>query len=270
MYEEGRGRRTASDNGERRRGGRNRWAIAASVGGAFVAVVLVLMVPVGTPMSHDGILVPASTTTFKAPYKGAPQQAFEWVSDGTCGAKESATPAPSFNMSNGMFRGTINGTAAGCGSFNDSVEVAELGGLSTAGEIAFTTTTGSHTVRAYWTLVYTPTLTAHATKTAYASSSSAIFLYANILDLTNGTQFGQTVPFVVDNSTNSSTISHQSTAKATLVVTGKLVAGHRYAIQSWIEAFVFVFASPGAKTAYGTLNLATSGNHAILNDVTLN
>ena len=249
--------------------GRNRWAVLAGVMGAIVAAILVVAVPVSSGVAGAGALAPAATTTLKAPYKGVGQQGFQWISDGPCGAKASDPVMPSFNMTTGEFRGTANVTQTSCGKTNDSADAAILGGLASESKATFTATTGLHTIKISWTIVYTPTLTAHPTTGNLAVAESYVAVWGEVNDLTNSTSFVPSTTFVVTNVSTSGTVSHQGTDKATITLKLSLVAGHTYAVQTYVEGLVLAETSSGTSSAYANLNLATLGNHATLTSITI-
>jgi len=257
----------------RTRDSKNRWAIEATVLGAVLAALLVVLVPLGTGAAAEGQLVTAATVTIKAPYSGGPQQAAEWLSDGTCGVKSSFPTSPTFNMTSGTFHGSANATATSCGKFNDTMEAGVFGGLGADSLVKMTTTTGKHTVRFYWTIVYTVTLTAHLGSKAIAEAESVLTLYAEVSDVANGSSFFPTSSWTVTNTSLTGTYTHQVTEHAVIAVTGSFVAGHTYALISYVTGFavslVTVANGGTAATAWANLNIGTAGNHATMTSITV-
>ncbi len=237
--------------------------------GVVAAVALLVAVPISTGAVGGGTLTPATVVTIKAPFKGIPQQGFEWITDSTCGSKATDPNAPSFNMTTGTFHGTANATQVACGSTAALTESGVLGGLESAGNVTFHTTTGKHTVRIFWTVVYTATLHAHGTTTQKATADAEVTLNAEVEDEQNFSSFSPVSPTIYANVTQSGSYSQQVTEKATLVITGTFVAGHTYLITSYISAFAAAETGVGTGSAYATLNVANGGNHATLTSITI-
>lgn len=208
----------------------------------------------------------AHVATYMAPYSGIPTSSAIGGVTG-CGASAAILVFPFFNMTTGLAIDQEKVAAHSCGSANNSALAYATAGFSSN---PFTTTAGTHSLKENWTVNFTVNLAATAgSVTQIATASFSVVWLFQLTDLTNSTVFLQSTFPSLSKLITTGTFNHiyAKIPPRTVLLSGKLVAGHMYAFMTAILVFVNVFVSPGSSHASANVNMGAAGRHSSLDFV---
>jgi len=238
--------------------------------GALAAAALaILLVAGGTGAAPVG----GSSITLRAPYTGT---ALHSETTSRVGCATTADPThPHFARTTGAARMIEKGSATTCSLANGTSAASAQGeaGLAFQEPWNVSSTNGSATkLTATWSIVWTSTVAVTGNGTL-RSEIEATYVEAtfSVFDLTTNRTVGSaswshSTPFNVTR--GASSVNGSAVAKLTIHAT--LVAGNVYTITTQLSGEVSVeVQGSGARTVSCTLNLATSGDGAVLESIVL-
>ena len=250
-------------DGDRSRLGK-RHARSVTYGSGVAAVLLGLMVLV-SPLA-TATPVPAKSVTLTAPYV-AQSQAYGFLDGSGCGYTVAFPVAPVFNVTNGVFSGSVKLTEKSCGSDENYAEV-ELAAYFVGGQSFQVKSNGTYSATVHWTLKYSVSLAGHSGGSGqFGDSGTTVSVSAYLEDTTNETEVligGASEQYA----NSSSPTTHSYTEKLTVTdSTLELVAGHMYFISPNISVYVDTEVSAGKSSASVSVNMGSGGESGTLTSI---
>lgn len=232
--------------------------------GAGVVTVLVVILALVSPLAA-GASVTAKMVILEAPYQGT-TGTDGFFFGGGCGYTSSFPVFPTFNMTSGVFTGSVKASVRSCGSSESEIDSEVDGDLYS--NQTFQTATGNHTVTVHWTLNYSVRFAGVWGGPGQSGYSyAAVDASAWLEDATNDTQFyiGQSFEYYFN---SSSPTTHSYSEKITIKNSSlPLVTGHTYWVQVQVSAYVYAQVSPGNSSASVSVNMGSSGKKATLTSI---
>jgi len=232
--------------------------LAAAIGVALLFVGSVAAAPVATA---------AASVTYRAPYSGTEASNEFGLLSGSggpiCGVAEYFPLAPFFYLYAGVANESVKATAQSCGPGTSFASPEAMAGFDSAN---FTTTSGTHHIKATWNFDLSVKLV--ATPGSPSQTANAYFFLstqAYLIDLTNGSLFNQdNSPYFTHEITSGTYSHHFSKIVLSTYVNATLVKTHSYELGVFEYLNVYASVSPGASSAYAFVNMGSGGRSAAL------
>ncbi|MCI4364528.1 MAG: hypothetical protein L3K10_00465 [Thermoplasmata archaeon] len=217
------------------------------------------------------VLAPAASAhpalTLTAPYGGTADQSISAGFTG-CGGNASWSTSPSFNLVNGHAVTNTKATQVSCGSVSATTEAVSFVGLSSS---TFSVASGHHSVKEKWSVTFFVDLVATpGPYPQFAYAESEVYIYTYVYDQTSSSYLSSSFHSSQGNSVSSGSLMKTFTSlRMEAFVNGTFTAGHTYYVVTELISLVDTSVSTGGSSASGSINMSTSGKHAVLSSITV-